>query len=78
MIEINGNLYSYSVKFQATARRRGISLSTVEETVQSPDEVENSEHDPQNRRVYRKLIGTRWISVIIDEREQMLITVWAD
>ena len=74
MIEINGKLCSYSIKFQATARRRSISINEVEETVQSPDEIEHSEHDPQ----YRKLISARWISVVVDEQEQLLITVWAN
>ena len=78
MIEINGKLYSYSLKFHATAQRRNVLMTDVESVLQSPDERSASEHDPQNRWLYSKLIDHRWISVVVDETEQMLITVWAN
>jgi cytidylate kinase len=77
MIEAHGNFYSFSIKFRTVARRRGITIEEVELTVQEPDERVESEHDPRQRILYRKLVSDRWITVVVDEGEQMLITVWA-
>ncbi|GEM_PF-2269205 len=78
MIEIHGKYYSYSLKFQATAARRDVTMAEVELTVQDPDGRVESEHDSLNRFLYHKLTDERWITVVVDEAEKMLITVWAN